>query len=139
MKSFFVDTNVLLDFLANRKPFSDLAEVIFEYQQQKKIKLFVSAISFNNLYYIISKIEGHKKAISLLDELVELVEILPLDRVIIQNALNSSFADFEDAIQYYSAFQIEDVDGIITRNVKDFKKSDLAILTPELAIKLIEG
>jgi predicted nucleic acid-binding protein len=138
MRAFFIDTNVLLDFLADRKPFSDQAEIIFEYQQKKKIKIFVSAISFNNLYYIISKIDGHKAAITLLDELVELVIILPLDRAIIQQALKSSFADFEDAIQNFTALHAKNIEGIVTRNVKDFRKSDLAILSPELAIKLIE-
>ncbi len=106
MRLFFIDTNVLLDFIANRKPFSDQAEIIFEYQQKKKIKIFVSAISFNNLYYIINKIEGHKATIALLEELVEFVEVLSLDRAIIQQALKSSFADFEDAIQYFSTLQV---------------------------------
>jgi len=139
VKSFFIDTNILLDFLADRKPYSDHAATIFENQQQSKIYLYVSAISFNNLYYIISKIEGHKTAIRLLKELSDLVTIIPLEQSIIQRSLDSSFADFEDAIQYYSALKIRNIKGIITRNTKDFRKSEIAILTPELALKLIES
>jgi predicted nucleic acid-binding protein len=138
VKSFFIDTNILLDFLADRKPYSDQAAIIFENQQQGKLNLYVSAISFNNLYYVICKIEGHKTAIKLLKELTDIVTIIPLEQSIIQNSLESNFSDFEDAIQYYSALKTKSVKGIITRNTKDFKKSELPILTPELAIKLIE-
>lgn len=138
MKSFFIDTNILLDFLADRKPYSDHSAIIFEHQQQRKLNLYVSAISFNNLYYIISKIDGHKTAIKLLKELTDLVTVIPLDQSIIQNSLDSNFSDFEDAIQYYSALKSKTVQGIITRNTKDFKKSELPVLTPELAISIIE-
>ncbi|MDQ3395155.1 MAG: PIN domain-containing protein [Bacteroidota bacterium] len=138
MRHFLFDTNVLLDFLADRKPFSDQAEILFEYKQQKKINIFVSAISFNNLYYIINKIGGHVKAIKLLTELADLVNIIPLDHLIIQNSLKSNFSDFEDAIQYNSALNVKIIEGIITRNHKDFKHSELSILSPELAIKLTD-
>ena len=61
---------------------------------------------------------------------------IPLDNSIIRNSLKSSFSDFEDALQYQSALSFEVIEGIITRNSKDFKKSDLPILSPEIAIKL---
>lgn len=138
MKSFFLDTNILLDLLADRKPFSDQAAIIFEYQQQGKINLYASAISFNNLYYIINKLEGHKTALKLLKELADLLIIIPLEQAVILQALNSNFTDFEDAIQYFSALKSKNIRGIITRNSKDFKKSELPILSPELAIKIIE-
>lgn len=136
MRHFLIDTNVLLDFLADRKPFSDQAEILFEYKQQKKINIYVSAISFNNLYYIINKISGHNIAIKLLSELADLVNTIPLDHSIIQNSLKSNFSDFEDAIQYNSALSVKNIEGIITRNSKDFKKSELPILSPEIGIKL---
>lgn len=137
MKSYFIDTNLLLDFLADRQPFSDQAEAIFEYKNQKMVNLFVSAISFNNLYYVIAKIERHKRAIKLLNELSELVNIIPVDQAIIQQSLQSSFSDFEDAIQYYSAISSKSISGIITRNTKDFKRSELPVISPEIAVKLI--
>lgn len=136
MRHFLIDTNVLLDFLSDRKPFSDQAEVLFEYKQQKKIEIYVSAISFNNLYYIINKISGHKIAIKLLSELADLVNTIPLDNSIIRNSLKSNFSDYEDAIQYNSALSLKVIEGIITMNSKDFRKSDLPILSPEIAIKL---
>jgi len=138
MRHFFFDTNVLFDFLADRKPFSDQAEILFEYKQQKKINIYVSAISFNNLYYIINKIDGHGKAIKLLTELADLVIIISLNNLIIQDSLKSDLSDFEDAIQYYSALSVKNIEGIITRNAKDFKNTELPLLSPELAIKLTD-
>lgn len=138
MKHFLFDTNVLLDFLADRKPFSDQAEILFEYKQQKKVNIHVSAISFNNLYYILNKVSDHKTAIKLLSELMDLVNTVPLNNTIIQNSLRSNFADFEDAIQYYSALSVKVIDGIVTRNSKDFKESELPVLIPEIAIKLAD-
>ena len=139
MRHFLIDTNVLLDFLSDRKPFSDQAEVLFEYKHQKKIEIYVSAISFNNLYYIINKISGHKKAIKLLSELADLVIIVSLDNSIIRNSLLNNFSDYEDAIQYNSALSVRVIEGIITRNNKDFKKSELPILSSEIAIKLADA
>jgi predicted nucleic acid-binding protein len=137
VKRFFVDTNILLDFLADRKPFSDQAELLFEYAQEEKVGLYVSAISFNNLYYIIRKRKDHRTAIRLLKELSELVSIITLDEDMLKRALNSDFTDFEDAIQYFSALRLHEIEGIITRNSKDFKHSSLAILSPEIALKII--
>jgi predicted nucleic acid-binding protein len=138
MRAFFLDTNILLDFLADRKPYSDDAEIIFENAAQQKVELYVSAISFNNLYYIINKLSGHKKAIKLLGSLSEMVNIIPLDDSIIKSALASSFKDFEDAIQYHSAILFPNIEAIITRNSKDFKNSKMAIISPEIAVKLLQ-
>lgn len=137
MKHFLVDTNVLLDLLADRKPYSGHAAILFEFGQREKVKIYVSSISFNNLYYIIKKIQGHKKAIKLLVDIKELVNIVPLDDQIIKDALNSKFKDFEDAIQYYSALTVKNIEGIITRNSKDFKNSELPIFSPEIAVKIL--
>jgi hypothetical protein len=66
-----------------------------------------------------------------------LVNAIPLDNSIIRNSLISNFSDYEDAIQYNSALAYRLLRGIVTRNGKDFKKSDLPILSPEIAIKLV--
>jgi predicted nucleic acid-binding protein len=132
---FYVDTNVLIDFLADRKPFSESATSIFDLAVKKRIKLFISAISYNNIYYIIQREnKSHKKTIALLELLSEDCTILDTTKAILQNAMQADFKDFEDAIQYYSAKSHNGIHAIITRNPKDFPIKDLSILSPEEAI-----
>jgi len=63
-------------------------------------------------------------------------EILVMDRNAIVQALRSDFKDFEDALQNYSAELNKEIDIIITRNVKDYKNSNLAIMTPDSYLKM---
>jgi len=137
MKNIFLDTNVIIDFLTDRKPFSDDAAILFQFAKEKKIRIFISAISFNNAYYILRKFSNHKIALSLISELDEWVEVQETNKKIIRKAIKSSYNDFEDAIQYYSALEIGNINLITTRDLKDFKKSEIPVLSPETTVKLL--
>lgn len=139
MKNIFLDTNVVIDFLADREPFSQLAARVFNYSVEGKVKLFISAVSYNNIYYIIRQSLTNIATIKLLDELSELAEITDISKAIIKKSLKTDFKDFEDAIQYNCALTIPKLDAIVTRDTKDFKKSIVPVLTPEEAISLIES
>ena len=137
MRNLFIDTNVVIDFLANRKPFSTSALKLFGLSYNNKIKLYISAVSYNNIYYILKQSNSHKDAINLLNELMGMTEVLDFSKAVIENALKSDFKDFEDAIQYYCAKSLDKIDLIITRDTKDFKKSDLPVLTSDEVISLL--
>ena len=137
MKQIFIDTNVIIDFLADRQPFSDYAAMIFQLAKDGKIGVHISAISFNNTYYILRKVTSHKNVLKLLSEIEEYCGVQETNRTIIKKAMKSDFKDFEDAIQYFSAVQIGNIDIIATRDLKDFKKSELPVLSPETTIKLL--
>ena len=137
MKKIFIDTNVIIDFLADRTPFSEYAAILFQLAKENKIKIYISAISFNNTYNILRKVASHKKALSLISEIEEYVGIQETNRNILRKAMKSNFNDFEDAIQYYSAVQLGKIDIITTRYLKDFKKSELPVLSPETTVKLL--
>ena len=134
MKHVFMDTNIVIDFLADRKPFSLDAAKLFELSVRGIIKIHISAISYNNIYYILRRSLTNNATIKLLDELSELSEITDVTKAIIKQSLKTDFKDYEDAIQYYSALSISKIDCIITRNLKDFKRSNLPVLTPSEAI-----
>ena len=136
MKNLFVDTNVIIDFLADRKPFAESASQLFNLVTKKKAKIYCSAISFNNIYYLFRQSHKHGPAIQLLKDLSAITEIVAIDGIIISRSLQSGFRDFEDAIQYYSALNVSGLDGIVTRNTKDFSKSKLPVLTPTEALSL---
>lgn len=139
MKNLFLDTNVIIDTLADRKPFSKAGAQLFEYAEKGKVKLFMSALSYTTIYYIIRKTCTHKELLSTLRDLESLIETVDVTKQIISKSLYTDFKDYEDSIQYHTAISNKRISAIVTRNVKDFKKIDLAILTPEEALSIIES
>jgi predicted nucleic acid-binding protein len=139
MKSIFLDTNVLIDFFADRKPFSIDAARLFDYSLKKKITIYISAVSYNNIYYIIRQSLSHAETIKMLTEISEWTNVIDLTKDIINKSLTSDFKDFEDAIQYHCAKSNNKIDLIVTRDTKDFKISSLPILSPKEAVALIES
>jgi predicted nucleic acid-binding protein len=139
MKRIFLDTNVVIDFLADRRPFSLDAASLFSLSLAGKARVYVSAVSYNNIYYILRQSLTNNETIKLLNELSEMAEVTDVTKSIIQQSLKSDFKDFEDAIQYHSALSIPKIDCIVTRDTKDFKKSTLPVMTPAEAARLFES
>jgi predicted nucleic acid-binding protein len=139
MKQVFMDTNVVIDFLANRAPFSLDAAGLFNLAVNGKIKIHISAVSYNNIYYVLRQSLSNATTIRLLEELSDMSEITDVTNAVIRQSLKTDFKDYEDAIQYYSALSIPGIALIVTRNTRDFKKSKLPILTPAEAIALLEN
>ena len=139
MKQIFLDTNVIIDFLADRKPLSVAAAEIFNYAVLGKIKLYISAVSYNNIYYILRQSFSNTETIKLLDELSQMTEIADVTKSIIKTSLKSDLKDFEDAVQYNCALSLNKIDFIITRDTKDFKKSVLPVMNPAEALILIKS
>ena len=126
----FLDTNVMLDLLGEREPFYISAAKIATLADKRKLKIIVSALSFATVSYFLTKYEGLKNTKDKLRKFKIISGICELDEVIIEKALNSDFPDFEDSLQYFSALRSE-CDMIITRNGKDFKKSQIPVMTPD--------
>jgi predicted nucleic acid-binding protein len=139
MINIFLDTNVLIDFLADRRPFSLEAARLFDNSLKRKIRIFISAVSYNNIYYILRQSFSHNETIKLLAELNEWTEIIDVSKDIIEKSIRSEFNDFEDAIQYYCALSTSKIEFIVTRDTKDFKTSTIPILTPKEANSLIQS
>lgn len=137
MTYIFIDTNVLMDLLADRKPFSHEASLLFKYAYEKRIILYISAVSYNNLYYILRQHISHTESMKMLSELSEWVEIIDVTSDIIRHSLRSNFKDFEDAIQYECAKSNPKVQCIVTRNEKDFRRSTIPILTPHEVVSAL--
>jgi predicted nucleic acid-binding protein len=131
MKSLFLDTNIVIDLLAKREPFYRWAAQLFSLADKLKLQLCVSALTFANTNYILLKERKPEEAKLILRRLKLLVKVISLDDKIIGLSLNDSdFKDYEDALQYYSALENGN-DMIITRNLKDFQKSKIPVLTAE--------
>jgi predicted nucleic acid-binding protein len=128
MEAVLVDTNIIIDLLAKRPEFYKEAQELFTLADNKEVELFVSALSFANTYYVLSKEYKAEIARKLLMRFKVLVKVLPVHDKIIELALASDFKDFEDAIQYHTAIE-NAIDIIVTRNKKDFKTGKLPVLT----------
>ncbi len=129
-KKVFVDTDIIYDLLAKRDPFYSAAARLFTLADEGKVLVFISALSLANIHYLISKQQSESQAKQILRKFKVLVHITPLTEKIIDLALNSEFEDFEDAIQYFSALQ-NDIEILLTRNLKDYKKAQISVLTAQ--------
>jgi len=129
MKKLFIDTNIVVDLLSKREYFYEEAAILFSMADKKEIELYLSALTMANTSYIILKQTDSAKAKKILRTLSLIVKILPLDDKIMGLAFNDeTFNDFEDSLQYFTALE-NNMDVIITRNLKDFQKSKLPVLT----------
>ncbi len=134
----FVDSDVVIDFFTDRAPHANPASELFELNERGKIVLYLSALSINNIYYIVRKFLGHKKTLEVVESLTEMTEIIGTTKKEVIQALKNDFKDFEDSIQYSSALTIKGLDAIITRNIKDYRNSQIAVMTPLNFLKLAE-
>ena len=137
MKNILIDTDVILDFFFDRQPFSEHSSEIISLCESKKINGFITPVMISNLYYLLRKQAPHKKVIEKISLLLQITDVLIMDKIIVLNALTSEFKDFEDALQNFSAVENGKIETIITRNIKDYKKSEIAVLTPETFLKLM--
>lgn len=135
MNKIFVDTDVCLDLLSGRMPFNKTAEIIFSLADKGKLKIYVSSLSFSNIDYVLRSQYSTKHSRQLIAKFKTLVQVLAVDSKTIDLALASDFNDFEDAIQYSCAIE-NNLTTLVTRNVKDYKKATIHILTPEAFISL---
>ncbi len=125
----FIDTNVLIDVLAKREPFYTDSVRVWTLAEQGQIKGLISAISFNNIYYVIRRLRTRQAANRMMVLLRDTFTPIPLDKQILDQAIDSGLDDLEDAIQYFSAIRAE-ADCIVSRDASAFPRSDLPVLTP---------
>lgn len=130
MKKYFLDTNILLDFLGNRHPFGKYALEILNKSRLKEWELWTSDNSILTSYYIISKEIGDVESRNKISRLINFLEIQPTQKAHIQQALDSNFKDLENGVQHFCASSIPGIEGIITRNKKDFKISQIPVFEP---------
>lgn len=128
MDKILVDTNIILDLLAKRELFYLEAQELFTLADKGEVLLYVSSLTFANTYYVLSQSLKINNALKILRKFKILVDVLPMDDKIIDLSLDSEFEDFEDAIQYFTAIE-NGLNLIVTRNLKDFKKSEIPVLT----------
>ena len=131
MKNIFLDTNILMDILANRHPFYKSSSEIYKLGLGKKVIFFTSSNTISTLHYLLKKFATEDNIRKSLDEICNVVRIIAVDINIIKKSVKSNHKDFEDAIQIVSAQSINNMDCIITRDLKDYKNTEIKVFTPD--------
>jgi len=129
MKIFF-DTNILLDVLFEREPFYKHSAYLWSMAETESIKGYISAITVNNVFYITKKASGQAAAERVVDAILEIFNICPLDYETLKLARTIKLADYEDLIQYFSAIN-SGSKYLVTRNKKDFPAEGIKLVTAE--------
>ena len=136
MKILF-DTNVILDVMLLREPFFKFSTLILAEVERKKIEGYICSTTVTTIHYLVSKVKGSREAKKQIKGLLQLFEVSQVDKFILESALQSKFQDYEDSVLHESALR-EGLDGIVTRNTKDFHHSKLQIFDPEELLKIIK-
>lgn len=134
MKHYLVDTNIIIDLLLNREG-ADAAAAMIDGAERGKYKISLCALSYTNIYYSLRKFLSHEQRINCLSQLGEVVNTLPVNGMVIAAALHAGWKDFEDSVLYHCALVDGSVDGIVTRNGKDFILSVIDVIDPSLFLK----
>ena len=132
------DTNVILDVLLDREPFSSTAAKLFSKVETGEITGYICATTITTLHYLTSKMIGADSAFEEINKLMMLFEVTPVNRAVLDAALSSGFKDFEDAVLHESGVYKE-TQGIVTRDSDGFKKSKINIYSPEELLLMLES
>lgn len=127
MTRLFLDTNIVIDLLDKREPFYQDAVRLFTMAYYKQVQLVVAPITYTTASYLLRH-HGSEGVRNLLSNFRQLSRIATVDERVIDDSIASQFADFEDAVQYYSAIMAK-ADIIITRNGNDFAHSRIPVMS----------
>ena len=132
-----LDTNILIDYISMRSPFTDAAQAILQLCMEEKIDGCIAAHSVMNAFYILRKELTANERKSSLADLCNLLTVVDIDKAKILSALaNDGFTDVEDCLQTECAKEFS-ADYIVTRNVKDFQNSTVPAISPDEFLKKV--
>ena len=135
MDKVLIDTDVFIDFFFDRKPFSDPAAQLLNLCAERKIEGYTTPVIICNVYYLLRKTAKHILVVERLKQLLTFITIINMDQRAVMDALDSEFKDFEDALKNFAAIGQKEINIILTRNIKDFRKTKLAVMSPETYLK----
>ncbi len=135
----FIDTNVLLDWVLDRKPFNSEALLIKELAEKRIIEAEISSASLFTVTYFIRKTNTLAGTTRIIRAMISIFSLLPTTKSEVQTALNSYAVELEDAYQYFTAVSHPSIDYFVTRNEKHFHRIEtkLPVVNPGEFLKII--
>lgn len=125
----FFDINIILDVLQKRIPFYETSASLLAAGETGQIQGYLAAHSITTLFYLIKKGKSTAEARAAITDLLQFLQVAPVNHRTIEQALNLDYHDFEDAVQMISAVHCG-ADFLVTRNVKNYKPALLPVLLP---------
>lgn len=135
MTTVFIDSDIILDFIIERKGFSAAATEVFIKCESKEIEGYISVGSVYTTYYVLRKQIGKPIAAKAILSLLKIIQIAHTSKRHLITAITSTFTDMEDAFQHFTAIDIKGIDAIITRNTKDYKHAVIPVYSAEEFVK----
>ncbi len=132
-----LDTNVVLDLLLDREPWSKTAAKLFSRIESGTLEGYLGATTVTTIYYLAAKTVGANAARQKIRELLALCAVAAVNRPVLEAALDLEFTDFEDAVLHEAARQVG-AEAVVTRDAAGFKKATLSILTPDECAGILE-
>ncbi|HEX8459494.1 MAG TPA: PIN domain-containing protein [Pyrinomonadaceae bacterium] len=124
-----LDSDVVLDFVLERKPFVEAAGELFELIAEGACDGYISGITPVNVFYLTRKAKGVDKARQAISDLLIVFQVCAITPNVLEEAFALPFADYEDAVQHASAAAIG-LDAIVTRNLSDYQNATLPVYSP---------
>lgn len=134
----FFDTNVLLDHLLAGDQFADDATDLWSMAERRELVGCISAISFDFVYYIVRHQANERAARLAISGLRDVFDIIEVDAQIIHQAIDASFADFEDAIQNACAVRAGAACHL-TRDLIGFRQAEITVIAPDQFLRARRG
>ena len=136
MRRVLFDTNVVLDFVLDRSPHAAPAALLWAAAERNEIEAFVPAHGITTVFYLVARHQDQRFARRVLDDLLLVPSIAPVDGPILRRALALGWSDFEDAV-CAAAAEAVGCDAIISRDPKGFSRSPVRVLEPRAALALL--
>lgn len=132
------DTNVVLDVLLKRRPHASVAIRLFDHVAEGTLDGLLGATTVTTIHYLARKAVGHRKAADHVGTLLQLFEVAAVTRPVLEGALASKFADFEDAVLHEAA-RHAGAEGIVTRDPAGFAAATVSVYTPAELLAVVEA
>jgi predicted nucleic acid-binding protein len=124
------DTNVVLDVMLDREPHVAASAEVLSRAEAGEVTGCICATTVTTIHYLATRALGAERSLASVRKLLSLFEVAPVGRTVLESALALGFSDYEDAVLHEAARHVN-AQGIVTRNSRHFKKSDLPVYTPE--------
>ena len=132
------DTNIILDVLLLRKPYYSSATFLLSEVEQGKIEGYLCPTTITTIGYLVTKVKGTSEAKRIIKNLLNIFKLTQLPQQVFETACNHKISDFEDAVLHESA-KISNIEGIVTRNIEDFKYASVRVYDPEELVGIIKS